>query len=121
MSHRSYVRAARLFVAAGVLFIHPSLVLAQSTGIIDGRGFDESKAAVPGATVTAKNTATGFSRSSVSGDQGTYRIEFLPPGQYEVTADLSGFATLVAKDVVVQVASSTTVDFAMKVATVQET
>jgi Carboxypeptidase regulatory-like domain len=122
MSHRRYVTAAILLLAAGVLLIHPRIVLAQSdTGIIDGRVFDESKAPVPGATVTAKNTATGFTRTAVSGDQGTYRIEFLPPGRYEVTADLSGFAKLVAKDVVVQVASSTTADFAMKVAAVQET
>ena len=122
MSHRRFVTAAMLLLAAGVLLLHPPRAFAQAdTGIIDGRVFDESKAPVPGATVVARNVATGFSRSAVSGDQGTYRIEFLPPGRYEVTVDLSGFAKLVAKDIVVQVASSTTLDFAMKVAAVQET
>jgi hypothetical protein len=95
---------------------------AQSdTGVIDGRVMDESKAPVPGASVTARNVATGLTRSSVSSTLGTYRIEFLPPGSYEVSAELQGFAKVVTKDVQVQVSSSTSVDIAMKVAGVAET
>ena len=115
------VMAAMLFSAAAVVTFDARAAWAQTdTGIIDGRVVDESKAAVPGATVTAKNVATGFSRSSVSSELGTYRIEFLPPGTYEVDAELQGFAKMIAKDVKVQIASSTTVDFAMKVASVAE-
>ncbi|PYR74686.1 MAG: hypothetical protein DMF86_17820 [Acidobacteria bacterium] len=115
------VMAAMLFSAAAVVTFDARSAWAQTdTGIIDGRVVDESKAAVPGATVTAKNVATGFSRSSVSSELGTYRIEFLPPGTYEVDAELQGFAKMIAKDVKVQIASSTTVDFAMKVASVAE-
>jgi carboxypeptidase family protein len=95
--------------------------LAQSdTGVIDGRLVDESNAAVPGATVTAKNTATGLTRSAVSSPLGTYRIDFLPPGTYEVTAELQGFAKMVTPNVRVQISSSTTADFSMKVAGVSE-
>ncbi len=115
------VMAALLFAAAAVVTFDARIAWAQTdTGVIDGRVLDESKAAVPGATVTAKNVATGFSRSSVSSDLGTYRIEFLPPGIYEVDAELQGFAKIVTKAVQVQVGSSTTVDFAMKVAGLAE-
>jgi len=99
----------------------PSLAWAQAdTGVIDGRIFDESRLAVPGATVTARNVATGFTRTAVSGETGTYRIAPLPPGTYSVTAELSGFATMVFNGAIVQVGSSTNVDFTMKVATVAE-
>jgi len=103
-------------VVLALLVLAPITALAQSdTGVIDGRVLDESKAAMPGVTVTARNVATGFTRSAVSSDLGTYRLEFLKPGTYEVTAELQGFAKAVAKDIIVQVSSSTTVDFAMKV------
>jgi len=75
----TYLRLWRLpalvLLAAALLAAAPTVVRAQAdTGVIDGRVFDESKAAMPGVTVTAKNAATGFARSAVSGATGTYRI-----------------------------------------------
>ena len=108
-------------VTAGSL-IAPGPVGAQTmTGTIDGRVVDESKAGVPGATVTAKNAATGLVRSAVVSPAGTYRLSSLPAGRYDVSVELTGFATQVIKDIEVLVASESTVDFTMKVATVSET
>ncbi len=108
-------------VLAGALLVAPVSAWAQAdTGIIDGRVYDESKAAVPGVTVTAKNVATSASRSAVSGPTGTYRLEFLPPGTYDVTAELTGFSSMLVKGAIVQVGSSTTVDFTMKVGALTE-
>ena len=92
-----------LLVAAAVLATPWSAWAQSDTGVIDGRVVDQTKAAVPGATITARNVATGFSRSAVSGEQGTYRIEFLPPGTYEVKAELANFSPATARDIVVQV------------------
>jgi len=116
-------RTVLLTIAAAVLLaVTPRVARAQSdTGVIDGHVLDESKAALPGATVRARNVATGFTRSATSSGLGTYRLEFLPPGQYEVTAALASFATAVAKDIVVQVGTSSNVDFAMKLGGVSET
>ena len=51
----------------------PSWVTAQTgTGTIDGRVHDESRAALPGATVTAKNLATGLTRTATVSGTGTY-------------------------------------------------
>src|SRR5512135_351418 len=117
-----YVSPVVLFVVAAILLFTPAIAFAQSdTGVIDGRVFDESKAALPGVTVTARNVDTGFTRSAVSGDRGTFRIEFLRAGTYEVTAELQGFSKAVAKDIVVQVSTSTNVDFTMKVGAMTET
>jgi hypothetical protein len=122
MCIRRHVPLAVLLVIVGALTLLPAPLFAQSdTGVIDGRIFDESKAAVANANVTARNLATGFSRTVVTSELGTYRIEFLPPGRYEVTAERQGFGSYVAKDVVVQVSTSSTVDFTMKVASVSET
>ena len=62
----------------------------QTTGVITGRVVDEQGAAIPGATVTAKNAATGLVRSEVSDAEGLYRLQALPIGIYEVTAELQG-------------------------------
>lgn len=93
----------------------------QDTGSVDGRVFDESKAATPGATITAKNVATGLTRTANASASGTYHIGSLPAGTYDVTAELTGFASQVRKQIPVQVASVITVDFTMTVSTQTET
>lgn len=110
-----------VLMLAAVLLVAPTPAWAQAdTGVIDGRVFDQSKAAMPGVTLTARNPATGFSRTAVSGPTGTYRIDLLKPGTYEVTAELQGFATMVFKGVVVQIGSSVAVDFTMQVGALSE-
>jgi outer membrane receptor protein involved in Fe transport len=99
----------------------PAARAQTDTGTIDGRVLDEQKAAVPGATVTAKNTATGLVRSAVSAATGTFRLEALPAGNYDVTAELQSFAIQLHKGVTVQVGQATSVEFTMKVGAVTET
>ena len=57
----------------------------------------------------------------MTGADGRYRFLNVPPGTYKVTAELSGFSTLVRDDVVVIVGSNVDLPFAMRVATMQET
>jgi outer membrane receptor protein involved in Fe transport len=93
----------------------------QTSGNITGRILDPQGAAVPGATVTAKNAATGFSRTEVSDAAGLYRLNALPVGIYEVTATLSGFTTVTKRDVDVNVGQIQAIDFSLRVAAVAET
>ncbi|HVO12467.1 MAG TPA: carboxypeptidase regulatory-like domain-containing protein [Vicinamibacteria bacterium] len=116
-----WLSATAALAALGSLAF-PVPALAQATsGTIDGRVVDESQAVVPGVTITARNEATGLTRSVTVSQIGTYRIPSLPTGSYEVTAAVNGFATQVRKGVQVQVATTTTADFTMKVASVAET
>jgi hypothetical protein len=111
-----------LFASALLLFLGCASALAQqTTGNITGRVADQQGAAVPGVTVTAKSPTTGFSRTETSDSEGLYRLSALPVGNYEVTAELAGFATVVQKEIVVAIAQTTSIDFTMKIASVAET
>src|SRR5260221_3448620 len=108
--------------AAIVLLLGCSAAAAQqTTGTITGRVVDQQGAAVPGATVTAKSPSTGFTRTEVSDAEGVYRLNALPVGIYEVTAELQGFQTVAKKDVDVNVGQIVAIDFPLKVAALAET
>ncbi len=93
----------------------------QTTGTVTGRVIDQQGSAVPGATVTAKSSTTGFTRSEVSDAEGVYRLSALPVGIYDVTAELQGFTTVSKKGVEVNVAQTQAIDFPLKVAQLAET
>ncbi len=106
---------------AAVLLLTGSLAHAQglAEGSIVGRVVDETKAVLPGVTVVATNVATGFQRDSVTGADGTFRLVALPPAEYEVSAELAGFGTVRSR-LTVTVASETTIELAMRVASLTE-
>jgi outer membrane receptor protein involved in Fe transport len=114
----------RLFIAACVALAlalaAPAAEAQQTTGNITGRIVDDQGAAIPGVTVAAKNAATGFSRVDVSDAEGIYRLNALPVGTYDITAELTGFSTVDNRGIVVNVGQTLDVDMSMKVAGVQE-
>ena len=85
-------------------------------GAISGRVVEESGPPVAGVTVTARNVATGFRQSAISDASGAFRIEALPAGSYDVTAEASGFGTGLSTGVVVHGSEFTNVSFALKAA-----
>ena len=92
----------------------------QTAGNISGRVVDAQGAAVPGVTVTAKSAETGFVRTDVSDSEGVYRLNSLPVGPYDVSAELSGFQTYAQKGVTVNVAQTTDLNVELKLAGVSE-
>src|SRR5688572_18563934 len=67
---------------------------AQATAIngnIEGVVTDETGAVLPGVTVTVTNRDTGLVRTSVTDQQGAYRAQLLPLGNYEVRMEITGF------------------------------
>jgi hypothetical protein len=89
------------------------------TVTIQGRVYDTTGAAISQASVTAVNAATGFSRSATASATGDYQISFLPPGDYTVTADKSGFQKQ-AKKAHLDIGASGDVDFNLSVGHVAE-
>jgi outer membrane receptor for ferrienterochelin and colicin len=66
------------------------------SGQIVGTISDAQGAALSGATVKAVNKGTGSTRNVTTGDDGQFSIILLPPGNYEVTIEASGFSKATA-------------------------
>jgi hypothetical protein len=110
---------SRVFVAL-LLTLATVPAFAQITsGHITGQVTDQQGGAIPGVTVVATNSATGFVREAISDDSGAYRLAALPVGTYDISATLSGFRPY-ASSLAVNVGRSTTLDIALGVAAVTE-
>jgi hypothetical protein len=112
------------FRTAGFVVVWLSLAwsaYAQNTGRVIGVVRDESKAVLPGATVTATSPALpGGPMTTTADQQGEYRFTDLPPGLYVVTVELSGFGA--HKDAELRVTAGGTIerDVTLVVGTVTE-
>ena len=117
--------SSRVVFVSGILCAMLALAppaSAQTTfGELAGRVIDAQGSGVPGATVTATNPATGFSRTTTSGSIGDYLLVQLPPGRYSVSAELSGFRRAVASDIEVNVGTRQTINFELAVGNLSET
>lgn len=80
------IRALILVVAIA------SLVMAQTdTAALSGTVRDPSEAAIAGAKVTLTNKATGAQRLTESNGGGIYHFALLPPGDYQLYVEYTGF------------------------------
>ena len=71
-----------------------SLAAAQETinqGTISGRVLDPQGRTVPGALVSARQTATNVTAGATTDAEGRFRFPYLRIGQYELRAQLQGF------------------------------
>src|SRR5271168_826121 len=75
-----------------LLGLGPALYAQAITGNIAVTIQDKSGAAVPKASVTAVNPATGFSKSGTAYDQGEFTFSYMPPWNYNITVSAAGFA-----------------------------
>src|SRR3989442_10112338 len=102
-----YATRVVLLLAWTALFLAPVVSTAQvgGSGSIQGTVLDTSNAAVPGATVTATNVATGIDTIRQTTDAGVYAVTPLSPGQYRITVTLDGFQTFVRDGIIVDALS----------------
>jgi outer membrane receptor protein involved in Fe transport len=107
-----------LMLVAGLLLSSP--VLAQSTATVQGTVVDAKGAVLPNATVTVRNRATSFERTTQTDDNGNYQVAALPVGTYTVEVRAQGFKTQVADQVAVEVAKTVVQNFQMDVGAISE-
>lgn len=84
----------RVLMLAAITIIGAGSVFAQaqaSTADFSGSVTDPNGAGVPGASVSVKNKATGFSRSTTADAAGEFKMIGLPVGSYDVTANAANF------------------------------
>ena len=110
------------FAVFAILLAIPLTAAAQvTTATIVGTISDPSGSAVPGAQVTARNVDTGLTRTVTSGEGGTYRLEFLPVGKYDLEVTYTGFKKALISGTVLQVNDTSRVDVSLAVGQVNET
>src|ERR1035437_1265216 len=60
---------------------------------LNGTVRDASGAVVPGATITLKNSRTGFEQVTKSNQTGNYSLVNISPGTYTATVSMQGFSS----------------------------
>ncbi|HEX3322374.1 MAG TPA: carboxypeptidase regulatory-like domain-containing protein [Terriglobales bacterium] len=109
MQNSKFKLLVRVALFASLLFAC-SLFAQSFRGLIRGKVADPTGSLIAGAKVTARSSATGLVRETVTGSDGGYVLAELPVGTYTVTAEAAGL-TPTAQNVVVNVGSDTTADF----------
>ena len=93
----------------------------RTTGTILGIVADESGAVLPGVTVTLKSAAVPGTPTTVTTETGTYRFPALPPGSYDLSFVLAGFATIDRNQIPVGVGNTVEINVQLKVSALAET
>jgi Carboxypeptidase regulatory-like domain/TonB dependent receptor/TonB-dependent Receptor Plug Domain len=92
----------------------------QFKASLQGTVVDPEGSAVTNATVSIVEQSTGAHRSTVTSDQGYYRISELPPGRYKVTVQVAGFKESVTENVAVQAEEPRGLDITLEIGAVNE-
>src|SRR4030095_7695984 len=114
----------RIAVVACALSLWASTpVLAQRAdrAIISGVVTDAQGSAVPGATVTVRNEATGVNTVIVTNGAGAYTSPPLVLGRYSVTVDLTGFKKGVSSSILLEGGDQVRQDMILQVGGLNET
>ena len=110
------------FLAMGLLcFPRTAPGQARDTAGINGIVSDPQGAVIPGATVTAVNTATTQSRAVESGGAGGYLFPLLPIGMYTVSVETEGFQRYEQTGVLLQAGDNVRLDVTLQIGDVQTT
>ena len=116
----SFVPWAAAFLL--IALVLPASLRAQETrGRITGRVTDTTEAMVPGATVTVTNVARGATVSTTTNERGVFQVNYLLPGTYTVTVELSGFKKYIRDNLLLQISETRHLAVVLEVGGVQET
>lgn len=112
----------KLFSILAIILLLAPVAFSQSrtTGAIHGVLTDEQGAALPGVNVTISGGNLMGVRSFVTDANGEFRFPALPPGDYQIKAELQGFGTIVREKIRVNTTVTLDVDIQMKASTISE-
>lgn len=113
------MRNVLVFLAIAGCSAHLHAQLANTTSVV-GTIIDSAGASVPGATVSAINSATQDQYTAISNAKGDYTIQFIKPGTYNITASHPGFQTITNSAVAVDYNRTVRSDFTLPVGQVSE-
>ena len=91
----------------------------ETRGNINGT-VQDSSGVIPGAAITVTNVETGQTQRLVTNNSGYFEAPLLPPGQYRVTVDMTGFRGLTQSGITVAVGQSVTLKLTLEVGAIAE-
>jgi carboxypeptidase family protein len=94
--------------------------VSATTGAINGKVADTTGASLPGVTITISGLSMQGTRTDVTTEDGVYRFPAIPPGDYTLTYELSGFETVAREDIRVGLGFTATVNVELRVASLAE-
>ena len=110
-------RFSQVIFLAVLMAVAPAILLAQtSNGTIAGSVVDPRGNSVPKADIKAISPQFGAVHETQTDSAGTYRLESLQPGVYNVTISATGFTPLQVSGVVVNASVTTTVNGKLELA-----
>ena len=114
-------RVTAVFSFLVMLAVSGTLLAQTQTGTVTGKVTDQSDAVMPGVSVSiASEVLITGTQVTTTNATGLYRFTQLPTGTYDVTFELSGFATTRQEQIAVEAFFVATVNVIMTVATVEE-
>ena len=122
MSRFSGVMLSTLLCASIALVARPvAAQVSSTTGAIVGSVTDNSKAVMPGVTITVSGPALMGTRTAVTEEDGSYRIPSLPPGEgYTLTFELTGFGKVTRQDIALGAGFTASINVEMGVSSLTE-
>ena len=128
MAHEAVIvwRRRLLRLRATVLIMNVLLVLSgqaawgqTTTASVVGVVRDATDSVLPGASVTVTNSQTGVAREVVTNQDGRYRLTNIPIGQYQVSAGLAGFRTMLRQGIDLTIGREAVVDFQLSLGDIE--
>jgi hypothetical protein len=115
-----HVRQTALILSIVLVLGLVRTAAAQTAATINGTIVDANRSALPGVMVTTTNVDTALVRTAVSSDEGRYVLPGLPPGRYELRAELASFKPYVRRELQLAVAQTMVVNIALELGGVSE-
>src|ERR1700747_2951703 len=100
----------RITFFVGAMFVLGVAGFAQTAGQITGQVTDSSGATIVGAVVTVTNSQTNVARKTTTNSVGDYTFPVVPPGAYNVKAEMQGFQVEIREGVELQVEQVARID-----------
>ena len=91
-----------------------------ANAVVAGVVTDAQGGVLPGVTISVTNTESGVVRTIVTEADGRYRLGGIPPGRYNLTAELPGFANVEIRDITLTIGLEYDKDITMGLQAVQE-
>ncbi len=113
-------RCVGVLITLAILISLSQPAFSQVASRISGTVRDASQAAIPGVTVTAKETNRGTTLTTFTNDVGRYSFPNLPVGEYTIAAELPGFKRATTQKITLDVNQSVEMDITMEVGEVTE-